>query len=41
MAVFAPAPEEAEPWGRVLYDSVTGADGNDAMIVEAGEGVCV
>ncbi len=37
MSVFEPAPEEQEPWGDVIWDSVTGLEENDTLILERGE----
>ncbi|KAG2441658.1 hypothetical protein HXX76_003276 [Chlamydomonas incerta] len=41
MAVFDPAPEEEEPWGRVIWDSVTGLEENDSLILEEDAEVAV
>ncbi|GLI69504.1 hypothetical protein VaNZ11_014138 [Volvox africanus] len=35
MAVFNPAPEEQDPWGRIVWDSVTGNEENDDLILDA------
>ncbi|EFJ46635.1 hypothetical protein VOLCADRAFT_92800 [Volvox carteri f. nagariensis] len=35
MAVFNPAPEEQDPWGRIVWDSVTGMEENDDLILDA------
>eukprot|EP00198_Chlamydomonas_reinhardtii_P008888 XP_001698225.1 flagellar associated protein [Chlamydomonas reinhardtii] len=41
MAVFDQAPEEEEPWGRVIWDSVTGLEENDNLILEEDAEVAV
>ncbi|GLC52223.1 hypothetical protein PLESTB_000596700 [Pleodorina starrii] len=35
MAVFNPSPEEQDPWGRIVWDSVTGNEENDDLILDA------